>query len=57
MMHGSNDASIYDAQHLLTALVVAVLAHVKGRIEGVEVLGVKAVLCDAQGFTKTGRLK
>jgi len=33
------------------------LAAVKARIERVEVLGVKVILYDAEGFTKTGGLK
>ena len=33
------------------------LAAVKSRVERVEVLGVKVILHDAEGFTETGGLK
>ena len=37
--------------------VIAVLAHVKAGVEGIEILGVQVIQCETQGFPETGRLK
>ena len=38
-------------------LIVTILAFVKGRVEGIEVLGIQPILRHPQRFTETGGLK